>query len=150
MHEVVCATRGGQGSRAVRQLALERAGKTGRSVLFFFALDTTIVQESEETLHVAVRDELEWQGRVLLEIARRQAEEAGVGAKIVIREGRFRDELIDLLKETEASVCLLGAPRGTTATIFGDDAIERLAAEVQRATGVPVEIARPEDLAGEE
>lgn len=146
MNEIVCATRGGQGSRAVRLRALERAAETDRGVVYFFAMDTSSLGNHDDSLNAAIRDEFNWQGRVLLEIARSQAEAAGIPAKIVIREGRFRDELVRLLGEVDASLCLLGAPRGTTRGTIGDDPIERLAEDIERASDVPVEIAHPEDL----
>lgn len=145
MQEIVCATRGGQGSRAVRLRAIAQARTTGKPLAFFYAVDIGSVGAFDETLREAVREELFWQGRVMLEIARRQAESAGLKAAVVIREGSFLEELIRYLTEQQASLCLLGAPRGTTVSHFGDDAIERAAADIHDRTGVPVEIARPDE-----
>jgi hypothetical protein len=44
---------------------------------------------------------------------------------------------------------LLGAPRGTTADVFGDDPVERLADEISGKAGIDVEIVRPDREAEE-
>ncbi|VAW33468.1 hypothetical protein MNBD_CHLOROFLEXI01-752 [hydrothermal vent metagenome] len=59
----------------------------------------------------------------------------------------MRDEIARFVQETDAELLVLGAPRGTTANVFGDDAIERLAEGIQQQTNVKVEIARPDYLA---
>jgi hypothetical protein len=71
---------------------------------------------------------------------------AGVTAEIVIREGEVRLVIDEFLQESEATILFLGAPRGTTANVFGDDAIEQFAQKIHKETGVKVEIARPETL----
>ena len=48
------------------------------------------------------------------------------------------------MKDVEADLLVLGAPRGTTANVFGDDAIERLAGVIRQETAVSVKIIRPD------
>jgi hypothetical protein len=62
---------------------------------------------------------------------------------LVIREGNLQEEIGRFLQESKATLLLLGAPRGATSTIFGDDAVERFAHVIEEKTGIPVEVVRP-------
>lgn len=140
---IVCATRGGQGSRAVQLAAIERAKETGEGLAFLYVVDVHLIREYDEALAEAIRAEFQWLGKALLRVARQRAEREGIDAAIVIREGGVREEIEAFLQEAEAAVLLLGAPRGTTPNVFGDDAIERFAQTIESDTGVAVEIVRP-------
>ena len=147
---IICATRGGAGSRAVQQRAIQLAQEHDHVLLFLFVIDTNSFSEAEDSLRRAVREELRWLGLTLLLIARRRAESAQIDSEIIIREGVVRDEIINFIDERSADLLLLGAPRGTTATLFGDDLIEQFAESIQSESGVVVEIVRPESLMEEE
>ncbi len=142
---IVCATRGGAGSRAVQEKAIQTARERECDLIFLYVIDTSSMNETNEKLKPAVRDELLWLGRTLLRIAQKRAENARIGSEIVIREGQVQDEICQYLKERSADLLLLGAPRGSTAATFGDDAVENLALAIRDASGVEVEIVRPEE-----
>lgn len=143
MHEIVCATRGGEGSRAVQLAAIERAKGSGQSLVFLYVASPSSLQAFDPAMQPAVQEELTWMGRALLYIAKQRANAANLDTLIVIREGDVREEICRYLAESDASLLLLGAPRGTTANVFGDDAVERFAQEVREESGVDVEIIRP-------
>ncbi len=146
---IVCATRGGEGSRVVKERAMALASERNAPLVFLFVIDAEGMADERpaaggRALDDALRDELRWVGRVLLEMARGQAQRAGVASTLALREGAVRDEIIAYARSIEAGCLLLGAPRGTTANVFGDDAIERFAKDVTEQSGVTVEIVRPE------
>ncbi len=144
---IVCATRGGEGSRAVQIEAVRRAQSLNKSLSFLFVTDVVhILGEVDGGLETAVLAELEWMGRTLLCIAQQRAQLAEVEADVVIRQGDVKDEISRFLQQTQADMLLLGAPRGTTANVFGDDAVEQFAQLIQETTGIAVEIIRPEDM----
>jgi nucleotide-binding universal stress UspA family protein len=143
---VVCATRGGEGSRAAQEEAIRYAQENQKDLVFIYVVDFKSLVEFDDTLLSAVRQELTWLGQSLLRIARNRAENAGVTAEIIISEGDVRLAIEKYLMESEADILFLGAPRGTTANVFGDDAIEQFAQRIQEDTGVKAEIARPELL----
>ena len=147
MSSVVCALRGGQGSLAVRLKAIERARERDLPLTFLSIIDLKPFTDIEEPLLPALASELSWMTEVLARLAMQQAQQQGVDAKIVIRKGDVKSEIDRYLRESEASLLMLGAPRGTTANVFGDDAVEQFAVSIQNNTGVAVEIARPEELA---
>ncbi len=143
MGNIVCATRGGAGSRAVQQAAITYARERGTGLVFLFVIDTGSVEQEEAELVAAVRDELLFLGQTLLRIAKKRAANYQVAAEIIVRDGRVKEQITKFLDESSAELLLLGAPRGTTDTTFGDDVIEQFAESIHRDTGVEVEIIRP-------
>jgi nucleotide-binding universal stress UspA family protein len=143
---IVCATRGGEGSRAVQLAAIERAKQSGKDLVFLFVADTTMHEHVEENLQTAVRDELVWMGNAMLQIARLRAGARHIDVQLKVRVGEVLEEIERFLQDSQADLLLLGAPRGTTAAIFGDDAIEKFARTIHQDTGIQVEVIRPEEV----
>ena len=146
MGVIVCATRGGEGSRAAQLTAIQFARAEDHQLVFLYVVDKHIIGEPDETLKGAVHAEFHWVGQVMLQIACQRAERAGLIAEMAIRDGAVRDEIEKFLREKEATRLLLGAPRHTS-PVFGDDAIEQFAQTIEADTGVPVQVVRPEDYA---
>lgn len=144
---IVCATRGGEGSRAVQRKAIRIAEAQEKHLVFLYVIDTSDMDPADETLLPAIKQEMFWLGRALVLIAQKRANLEGIQADVVIREGDVPTEIAKFLKEANASLLLLGAPRNTTANVFGDDAVELFAAEIEERTGVPVQLVRPESMA---
>lgn len=141
---IVCATRGGEGSLAVQVAAIDRAKATGKPLIFLFVTDPLSVSAYDEGLAEAVKAELNWMGETLLRVAQMRADSARVISEVRIRQGNVKEEIPRFLKEVGADLLFLGAPRGTTANVFGDDAIEQFGNQIERDSGIPVEIVRPE------
>ena len=145
-HPIVCATRGGEGSRAVQKAAIDHAKASGNPLVFLYITDPHSLGEYDESLVPYVREELEWMGETLLRTAQRRADSSELISEVRVRQGNIQEEICRFLKDSQASLLLLGAPRGTTANVFGDDAVERVAQQIMDDTGVKVEVIRPEDL----
>lgn len=143
MSFLVCATRGGPGSRAVQEKAINYAVEQKAELAFLYVVDINSIEEVDENMKIALANELSWIGGVILRIAQKRAANAQIVSEIVIREGSVKDEICQFLEERSADLLLLGAPRGTTDAIFGDDSIELFAQEVTKTSGVAVEIVRP-------
>jgi nucleotide-binding universal stress UspA family protein len=143
MGYIICATRGGAGSRAAQERAIGFAAENNHDLVFLYVVDTSTLEEADRYMEPAVTSELIWLGRTLLRIAQRRADRANIDSEVVIRQGNVRDEVCRLLEERSAEALFLGAPRGTTSSTFGDDTVEIFAQEIQRSSGVPVEIVRP-------
>ena len=146
MNEIVCATRGGAGSRAVQLAAIDHATRSGHPLVFLYVAAPGETDDISPALQDAVRKEMIWLGKALLYVAEKRAHDAGLKADSVILMGHVQDEICDFLTEHDASVLLLGAPRGTTAELSGDDAIEMFAARIFENSGVEVQIVRPEEM----
>ena len=145
MNEIVCATRGGAGSRAVQLAAIDRAKRLGNPLVFLYVAAPGNMGNRSPALQNAVRDELIWLGKALLYVAEKRAHDAGLKVDTVILVGDVQDEICAYLTEHKASILLLGAPRGTTAELYGDDAIEQFATRITDNSGVEVQIVRPEE-----
>ena len=98
----------------------------------------------EPELQTAVLAELNWMGDTLLRIAQTRADAMYLATDVKIREGNIRTEIVQYLQIHETDLLFIGAPRGTTANVFGDDTIEQLAEMITKETAVPVEIVRPD------
>ena len=145
MGDIVCATRGGEGSRVVQEMAIARAKEVGKPLIFLYVADPFSLEKTLELdLQTAVSAELHWMGETLLHIAQTRADSMYLPTEVKIREGRVQEEIIRYLRENETELLMLGAPRGTTANVFGDDTIEVLADMIDQATGVTVEVVRPD------
>ncbi|MCB8977882.1 MAG: universal stress protein [Ardenticatenaceae bacterium] len=145
MGSIVCATRGGEGSRAAQMAAIEHAKTSDKPLIFLYVVDPhSLDEEVEDNLREALLAELNWMGETLLRIAQKRADNAYLGTEVRIRRGKVREEIVRFVKDVNAELLVLGAPRGTTANVFGDDAIERLAASIRQQTAVTVEVVRPD------
>ncbi len=141
---IVCATRGGESSRIVQLEAIRLARTQDKSLTFIYVVDSGVMDKVDEGLKTAVHNELLWMGKTLLRIAQRRAGSADLNAELIVREGNVRDEICRFLDESDAAMLLLGAPRGATADVIGDDAIEQFAASIQARNGADVRIIYPE------
>ncbi len=145
MGNIVCATRGGEGSRAVQERAIARAKETDKPLVFLYVADPhSLDDDLEPALQTAVSAELHWMGETLLRIAQTRADEMYLATDVKIREGDVKKEIIQFLSDNETDLLMIGAPRGTTANVFGDDTIELLAEAIMQETAVTVEIVRPD------
>src|SRR5690606_34172226 len=131
MGTIVCATRGGEGSRAVQLKAIEIARTQKLALVFLYVVDQAQVMEHDDVLDGAIHAELHWLARVSLNIAQQRAERAGLRAEVAIRDGAVKDEIEAFLQQNEVSLLLLGASRGTSPH-FGDDAVERFAHAIEQ------------------
>lgn len=141
---IVCATRGGEGSRAAQLAAIQRARQFGLPLVFLYVTDPATLVQEDELLVTAIRQELNWMGKTLLQVAKGRAEAAGLRASVEIRQGNVQEQIEQFLREAHASVLILGAPRGITANVFGDDAVERFAQTIQDDTGIDVMVVHPD------
>jgi nucleotide-binding universal stress UspA family protein len=137
---IVCATRGGRGSRAVQLEAVRLARERNARLVFLYVVDVQALGEVDESLVTAVRDELEWLGRALMHVARQRAQQANIQVDVAVREGSVHDEIGHYVRESGASLLLMGAPRGTA----GDTGINPFARELEEETGVQVQLVYPE------
>lgn len=145
MGSIVCATRGGEGSRAAQMAAIEQAKAMDKPLFFLYVVDpNSLDDEIDESLKDALLAELTWMGETLLRIAQKRADAVYLSTEVKIRKGKVQEEISRFVKDMNADLLVLGAPRGTTANVFGDDAIERLAEGIRKETAVAVDIIRPD------
>lgn len=147
MGSIVCATRGGEGSLAAQMAAIEEAKASDRALIFLYVVDPhSLDDDIDESMRDALLAELNWMGETLLRIAQKRADTAYLSTEVRIRQGNVRGEIARFVKDVNADLLVLGAPRGTTANVFGDDAIERLARWIEEHAAVSVNVIRPDQI----
>lgn len=147
---IICPTRGGEGSRASQRAAAARAKELDARLEYIYVVDEMQIEGVDNTLRHALRKELLWIGRALLELAAKRGRLEGVSAEIVVLEGSLRDQLIAYMREHNVHTMFIGAPRGSSTNIFGDEEIEQFALMAERETNAKVEVVRPDQLASEQ
>ena len=145
MNSIVCATRAGEGSRAVQQAAITLAKKTGQQLVFLYIVESRIYEALEVPMRPIVRAELYWLAKTLLRIAGNRAKAADLHPSLIIREGNVQDEISAVVKNVGASCLMLGAPRHRKANTFDEEAIIDFAKSIQQATGITVQIEWPKE-----
>jgi nucleotide-binding universal stress UspA family protein len=112
MGSIVCATRGGEVSRRTQEQAVALAKERGEELIFLYVVDPSFAGTVNEMLKAALTDELTRLGRSLLCIAQARAQEEGIAARTAIRRGPTLQSIQEYLREVDASVLVIGAPRG--------------------------------------
>jgi nucleotide-binding universal stress UspA family protein len=137
---IVCATRGGEGSEPTVQGAINLAQERGLRLTFLYIADLEFMRHAT-TGHTSVAAEgLHKMGEFIMLTLVEQAQAEGIEAGFAVREGRFRDELLHYLEETRPAMLVLGRPQSDTG-FFDPRKLSRLAEEIEEQTGVPVELA---------
>lgn len=139
METILCATRGGEASLKTQQHAIALAKERGARLMFFFVYDTRFLDTYTAPHVPAIDGELQKMGEFLLLMAKERAEKEGVEAGIVVREGKFSEELIGAVRETGASLVIVGHPAAKSVTTM-DFLENKLAAAVREATDAEVVI----------
>ena len=88
MNEIVCATRGGEGSRAVQLAAIKQAKESGKPLVFPLCCFTWEYEMMSAMLwnRPFVKNSSGW-ARLCLYVAKKRAQEAGLETETVIRVG---------------------------------------------------------------
>jgi nucleotide-binding universal stress UspA family protein len=141
MGKILCATRGGEASYRTQDVAIALAQEHHAELIFLFVVDMGFLDKTERAVRPdVVEKEMIKMGEFLLAVAQERAATQGVQAQMRIRRGKIRQELKAAVQEERASQLILGRPAGETSA-FQLDVLERLAAEIQKETGVQVQIA---------
>jgi len=111
MQVILCATRGGEASTRTQERAIALARERGARLVFVFAVDTSFLDKFVAPHTHAVDEEIEHMAEFLLAMAKERAEQAGVEADFVVREGSLVDVLVSVAQEVKATLIVLGRPR---------------------------------------
>lgn len=143
MSSIICATRAGEGSRAVQWEAIRQAKEEGHHLVFLYVIETKQLDPIDEPMRPFVKAELYWLAKTMLRIAERRALSAGVNAELAIREGNIREEIHRIVVSSDADCLLLGAPRHRNINEFGREEIEVFARSIEESNNIQVKIIRP-------
>ena len=134
---ILCATRGGQDSQPTHERAIQLAKERDAEVLFLYVFDQRILQRIATPIVINEEAQIEHMLEFLRTTAQEQARIAGVRARVVVRAGRLREELVAVSREEHVSLIVLGSPAGS-ASRFQVAAMLDLISEIEEQTGVEV------------
>lgn len=117
MTTILCPTRGGPASVPAQEWAIDLARKMDASLIFLYVSNTHFLDRFSYPRSVDVSAELDELGEFLLAMAQDRAENAGVATQTIVRQGEFREQLADVIREHSVSVVVIGQSRQNTGVI---------------------------------
>jgi nucleotide-binding universal stress UspA family protein len=137
--KILCASRGGEASRATEDRAIALAQEREDDLVFLFVADASFLNQTAAPLVVDVESRLVKMGRFQLTMARKRAVAGDVNAEVLVRKGRLQAELITAARELNADLIVLGRPVNRGA-VFDEAALEAFASVLETQTGAEVRI----------
>jgi nucleotide-binding universal stress UspA family protein len=112
MSGIVCAIRGGPSSHPTIERAISLAKETKLPLYFIYVINLEFfVHTQTGRVHTAEKQLLKM-GEFILLTAQAKAEEEGVVAEGLVRQGIIGEEIITVSNEIEANYVVLGSPKG--------------------------------------
>lgn len=143
---IVCATRGGEASRAVEDFAIQLALEANdEELVFFYVADCDVLASTTDTRPHDITHDLTRLGEFIVIIAQERAQAAGLtNAHWIVRLGLVREEMISYLQGSGADRLVLGRPVGKGGDqVFSDRGLDQFAMQIEAETGVKVLLADP-------
>lgn len=143
MAGIVCAIRGGPGSKETIQTSIDLAKEIQQPLHFLYVVNLDFLQRTESSRVRLISNELENMGDFILLNAKGRAEDQGINAEGTVRQGNVADEIVGLAVELDASHIVLGRPAGDgEEDVFTEDRLQAFRDRIQSESGAKVIIAR--------
>ncbi|MCA9939856.1 MAG: universal stress protein [Anaerolineales bacterium] len=117
MATILCPTRGGTASVPAQEWAIDLARRMGADLVFLYVSNTHFLDRFSYPRSVDISAELDELGEFLLAMAQDRAENAGIPAQTVVRQGEFREQLADVIREHNVSIVVIGLSRQSTGVL---------------------------------
>ncbi len=134
--EVVYVSWGGTGRGATLRVAMERASKSGRGLLYLAILDDATFADLDESFLAVVKNELAWLLDAQLEVTRTQLGVDDLPLRVLIRGGDVADQVADVVTTMGDTEVIIGAPVPLT----GHGSIGSLMDLIRSRVTVPVDL----------
>ena len=142
---IVCATRGGEAGRRTQERAIALAKERDEDLVFLCIFDPAFAGNLSDALSEAVVLEQQWLGRTLMNVAQSRARKRGVNAHAVVRSGPVVENIEDFVRESCASMLVIGEPKVDSALgAFRLDNVQSCADQMVDKTGIDVVVVTPE------
>jgi len=140
MSGIVCAIRGGASSQPTINQAIRTAIETNLPVYFLYVLNLDFLKKGSHSRTQTISEEMQELGEFILLAAQAQAEQQGVVAQGIIREGHVvGDEIIGLFHELKADYVILGRPVKTKMeNIFTHEQLDQFGRHIEQETEAQV------------
>jgi cation:H+ antiporter len=134
---ILCATRGGQASQPTHQKAIEIALDQGAELIFLYVFDQQAIQRFATPIVINISSQMDHMRAFLQNTAQRQATQAGVRARVLVRAGSLREQIQAIAKEERVDLVVMGNP-SEKSSLFKREALRVLADEIEAETGTQV------------
>ncbi len=135
--KVLCATRGGRASQPTHARAIQIAGDMNAEIIFLYVFDKNALPREATPLVINVEAQIRHMRHFLDQTAARQAEQAGVHSRVIVRAGSLLEQIQSIAREEEICVAILGNPKERSG-LFKRDALRSMAKEIASSTGMEV------------
>jgi nucleotide-binding universal stress UspA family protein len=143
---IVCATRGGEASRRTQERAIGLAKERKAELIFLCVFDPVVAERASSELAEAVAEEQQWLGRALMGIAKKRAQEQGLGVEVAVRRGAILETIEAFVCEVGADTLVIGEPKtDSPLAAFHPGTIVSCARQVEQNTGIEVVVVTPDD-----
>jgi nucleotide-binding universal stress UspA family protein len=139
MAGIVCAVRGGPGSHPTIQRALALAREQDLPVYFLYIVNLDFLAHTSSKRVKTVKEEMIKLGEFILLKAQKEADQSGVKAESITREGKVRDEILKLCKEKQADFVILGQQSSDVENnVFSQQQFQQFIHRLEQESGVRV------------
>jgi len=111
MSGIVCAIRGGPGSRPTIDKAISLAAESDQRIYFLYVVNLDFLTHTQSSRIHSITEEMTQMGEFILLSAQATANARNVGAEGVVRQGNIGEEIVSLCLEVKADYVILGTPQ---------------------------------------
>jgi nucleotide-binding universal stress UspA family protein len=142
MGRILCPTRGGEGSYRTQDAAIAMARESGDELVFLYVVDLDFLNRTERAVRPdVVAQEMTRLGEFLLSMAQERAQNQGIEARYILRQGNVQAEIKAAAIEEEATMVVLGqAAEDDPACTFAPEGLLKFAQEIQTETGIEARV----------
>ncbi|HEY44072.1 MAG TPA: universal stress protein [Anaerolineae bacterium] len=134
---ILCATRGGQASQPTHLKAIEIALERSAELIFLYVFDQQAIQSVATPIVINISSQMDHMQAFLQKTAQRQAVQAGVKARVLVRAGSLREQIQTIAQEEQVDLVVMGNP-SEKSSLFKREALRVLADEIEAETGIQV------------
>ncbi|MBS1252950.1 MAG: hypothetical protein MAG451_01993 [Anaerolineales bacterium] len=145
--QIVCAARGGKGSRPAVNRAIRLAKERDADLTFLFIADTEFLSHALVGPPSVIREQLRDMGEFIMATLQAKAAEAGVMADYAVCEGEVGEQIREYVQENDVDVLVMGqATEEDDASRFDSGTVSNFAAVLEHGEEVEVVTVGQDDV----
>jgi len=139
MSGIVCAIRGGPHSEPTISRAISLAQETGLPLYFLYVVNLDFLSYTSSSRTHTISQEMRDMGEFILLSAQSRAQQAGIPAQGIVRQGNVSAEIAAVCRQVEADYLVLGRPHFHKGdTVFTEELLAQFILLIEEQVRVPV------------
>jgi nucleotide-binding universal stress UspA family protein len=139
MPGIISAIRGGPGSQPTIEKAIAFSKEKNLPLYFLYVVNLDFLVRTETSRTQFLSQEMHEMGEFILLLASSRAEQQNVPVKTFVRQGEFKDQLIQLCQELNADYVVMGRPKSRKDTaLFTSQQLNDFVNLLEAETGASV------------